>query len=315
MNMKQRGRLSTCQQVLFWVFLCGMASGLCCKGQKGAGATARNSPPEIGSVTIYPEKADCESQLSLAIQSKDLDGDPITYRCEWLKNDEEISGEDKNVLGKARFKKGDIIRAKVSPSDGKAEGQAVLSPPVRILNSAPMIREIWVEPKVARATDVLTARVNATDADRDFIYFEFTWEKNGGVLADERSDHLKAGTYRKGDLVAVSATPDDRDVHGAPKKSDPIRILNSPPVIVSSPPNIVRGGVYVYSVKAVDPDDDPLFFALKNGPKGMELDGKTGTLKWQISKEEKGAHLVEIEVSDDEGAKSFQKYTVTVEVK
>jgi NTE family protein len=41
--------------------------------------------------------------------------------------------------------------------------------------------------------------------------------------------------------------------------------LNSPPVIVSSPPTSIEGTKYVYQVKASDPDSDPMTFTLKSG--------------------------------------------------
>jgi hypothetical protein len=52
---------------------------------------------------------------------------------------------------------------------------------------------------------------------------------------------------------------------------------------------------------------------LKSGPKGMEMDKNTGLIRWEIRKENKGTHSVEIEVFDQEGAKSIQRYTLTVE--
>jgi hypothetical protein len=52
---------------------------------------------------------------------------------------------------------------------------------------------------------------------------------------------------------------------------------------------------------------------LKSGPKGMEMDKKTGLIRWEIRKEDRGNHSVEIEVSDDAGAKSIQRYTLTID--
>jgi hypothetical protein len=68
-------------------------------------------------------------------------------------------------------------------------------------------------------------------------------------------------------------------------------------------------------VKANDPDNDPVYFTLKSGPKGMEMDKTTGLIQWKIRKEDKGNHSVEIEVFDDAGVKSIQKYDFTLDVK
>jgi hypothetical protein len=66
-------------------------------------------------------------------------------------------------------------------------------------------------------------------------------------------------------------------------------------------------------VQAEDLDNDPLTFTLKSGPKGMEIDKDIGLLQWRIQREDKGKHIVEIEVSDDAGAKSLQRYTLAVD--
>jgi hypothetical protein len=44
----------------------------------------------------------------------------------------------------------------------------------------------------------------------------------------------------------------------------------------------------------------------------MEMDKNTGLIRWEIRREDKGSHSVEIEVSDNEGARSIQRYTLTV---
>jgi len=310
----QHGRPWRVIRVLL-VFLLPFGILACAKGKETEVSSKSNSPPLISSVTILPEKPTKESELNLSFQSKDPDGDTITYQYQWLKNDEEIIGEKQNTLKKYNFKKGDLIRVRVTPSDGKANGMPFLSPPLQILNSPPIIQEIWIEPKVAYVTDRLKANVKSSDPDGDFIYYTYQWEKNGVVLNEERREFLERGQLKKGDSIAVIVIPDDREILGTPKKSEPLIILNSPPLIVSSPPTSVEKSAYIYQVKANDPDNDPITFTLKSGPKGMEMDKNTGLIRWEIRREEKGSHSVEIEVSDDAGAKSIQRYTLTIDFK
>jgi hypothetical protein len=99
----------------------------------------------------------------------------------------------------------------------------------------------------------------------------------------------------------------------SPKKSDPVTIANSPPIITSSPSNKTEGNIYTYQVMANDPDDDPVTFDLKTGPRGMEINNETGLIRWEIHKEDQGAQLIEIEASDSEGAKSIQRYTLSIQ--
>jgi hypothetical protein len=291
-----------------------VAIHLSCEGRKAEPARSKtNSPPSITSVNILPEKPTRESELNLSIQSKDPDGDSVIYQFQWIRNDKEIIGENKNALSSGFFKKGDLVRARVTPSDGKVNGTPFLSAPVKILNSSPVLKEVWVEPKVAYVTDRLKATLKSLDPDGDFIYHTYQWEKNGTLLSEEREEILERGRFKKGDSITVIVTPDDREILGPPKKSETLIISNNPPLILSSPPTSVEKTTYIYQVKANDPDNDPIAFALRSGPKGMEMDKKTGLIKWEIRKEDKGNHSVEIEVSDDAGAKSIQRYTLTID--
>jgi hypothetical protein len=274
-----------------------------------------NGPPIITSVNILPQNPNKESDLDLVIRSQDPGGDPVTYYYQWMKNDEEIVGENKSILKSGNFKKGDLIQTKVTPSDGKVEGKPFLSVPVKILNSTPVIQEVRIEPKMAYANDRLKVHIKSDDVDGDSIYYTYRWEKNGVFLNEERGEVLERGRFKKGDLIAVTVTPDDRENQGSSKKSEPITILNSPPIIVSSPPTSVEGNDYIYQVKAYDPDNDSISFALKSAPKGMEIDKETGLIRWAIRGQDRGTHSIEIEASDKEGAKSFQRFVLNVEIR
>jgi len=314
--MEPNQSCSTLRSVTSLVLLTFLVAIISCEsGKSGKSASKTNSPPVIVSVTILPEKPTVGSELSLSVQSKDPEGDPITYQYQWIKNDEEVAGENQASLKRGSVRKGDLIRVRVTPSDGKVTGTPFLSSPVKIHNTPPVIQEVWIEPKVAYATDNLKAIVRCSDLEGDFIYYTYQWEKNGSVLNDERMETLEKGKFKKGDSIVVIVTPDDREALGIPKRSEPLLISNRPPQIVSSPPSSVEKTTYIYQVKANEPDNDPITFTLKSGPRGMEIDKKSGLIRWEIRKEDKGTYPVEIEVSDSEGAKSTQRYTLTIDLK
>jgi hypothetical protein len=301
---------------LFLLLFLALLSCLSCDGPKGGDSRPRsNLPPVIVSVKVLPDRARQESELNVSIQSNDPDRDPITHRYQWIRNGQEVAGENKSFVKGGTFKKGDVIQVRVTPSDGKEEGRSYLSASVTILNSPPEIQEIWIDPKTPSATDSLRAQVKGTDPDSDFVYYTFRWEKNGEVIPEENGQTLERGRFRKGDLIAVTVTPDDREVQGVSKKSEPVLIAKSPPIVTSSSPNSVEGNIYRYQVKVQNPDQGPLTFVLKSGPEGMVIDRDTGLIQWEIKKEGKGTYPIEIEVSDREGAKGIQKYTLTVDFK
>ncbi len=309
------GLRSLTKTLALFFFLFTFISSLSCEKEKGVGPQSKtNSPPVIASVKILPENPDRERDLSLIIQSNDPDGDSITYRYEWIKNDGDMVGEDKSTLKAGRFKKGDVIQVKVTPSDGKEDGNSFLSSPVKILNFPPVIQEVWIEPKTPSARDNLKAFEKSVDADGDTIYFTYQWEKNGDLM-DERGEVLEQGLFKKGDSITVTVIPDDRETLGSPKKSNPLTVLNSSPTIISSPPTSIEGTKYLYQVKATDPDDDPITYSLKSGPKSMSIDPTTGLIQWEIQREDKGTQVIEIEVVDNGGGRSNQRYTLVIEFK
>jgi hypothetical protein len=273
-----------------------------------------NSPPVITSVRILRETPYAQSELNGVVQCQDPDYDPVTFRYQWMRNGKDVAGENKNVLTANNFKKGDLIQVKVTPSDGKADGNSFLSDPVKVLNSSPVIQDVRIEPRAACANDDLKTLVKGSDADGDSVNYTYQWEKNGVILNEEKKDILEKGQFKKGDSIAVVVTPDDGESTGIPRKSEPMIISNSPPVIVSSP-NKTVGDIYTYQVKANDPDDDPIVFTLRTSPAGMEINKETGFIRWEIRKGVQGTQSIAIEASDSEGAKCIQKYTLSLNAK
>ena len=296
--------------------LMALPAMISCQKEKGAGEGPRaNALPVISAVRVVPETPTQQNALAASVEGKDADGDAVTYEYQWIKNDANLPGQNTNVLQSSHFKKGDVIRVKVTATDGKGNGEPVLSSQVKVVNSPPVLQEVWVEPRVSFASDPLKALCKTEDKDGDFVYYTYQWEKNGVLLADERGAVLEPGRFKKGDSVTVIITPDDREVLGTPKKSPPVVISNSPPVITSSPPTNTSGNTYLYQVKVNDPDNDAVTFTLKSGPKGMKINSQSGLIQWDLRQEDKGTFPIEIEASDSDGAKSLQRYTMTVEFK
>jgi hypothetical protein len=285
----------------------------CGRQESTESKTPKNSPPFITSIRILPENPNQESILSLVIQSNDPDGNPVVYHYQWLKNNAEIIGGEKDTLKCNELKKGDLIQVEVTPSDGKVSGEPFLSPPVKIPNSPPAIQEVRIEPKIAYAHDDLKVSATGTDADGDSVHYTYQWEKNGVILTEEKNEALPRGQFKKGDSIVVTVSPNDSESTGISKKSETMIVSNGPPVIVSSPSNKIDGSIYTYQVRANDPDNDAIIFGLKTAPKGMEINRETGSIRWEIRKEDKGRHSFEIEVTDDGGAKSSQRHILEID--
>src|SRR3990170_7232095 len=116
-----------------------LSGTLSCDREKGGEPKDHsNSLPVITSIQIFPENPNVTQDLNLTIRSQDPGGDPITYHYQWMKDEQEIPGENRSTLPKGNFRKGTLISVKIVPSDGKTQGKPFLSDPVKILNSPPI---------------------------------------------------------------------------------------------------------------------------------------------------------------------------------
>jgi len=297
--------------IFFLLFLPGI--NISCDGQQGAEIQSKTSlAPVITSIRILPEQPKKENDLSLFIQSHNPGREPLAYRYQWVKNGNEISGEDRETLKSGNFGKGDLIQVKIIPSDGRMDGEPFLSGSVKISDMPPLVEEVHIEPKLPYANSDLKAVVKSSDPDADPVAYLYQWKKNGNVASEGENEILESTRFKRGDSITVTVTPNDGEKLGKPKESEAVIIANSPPIIVSSPPNRLSGNIYTYQVKTEDLDNDPIIFGLRTAPKGMVINKEIGLIKWEVSKADSGDHLIEIEATDPEGAKSLQRYTLTI---
>ena len=115
---------------------------------------------------------------------------------------------------------------------------------------------------------------------------------------------------------AQSVTVRVQDVFGAAGTQSftiDVRAVNRPPSIQSVPPVAANPGeLYVYAVRATDPDGDPLSFRLAVQPDGMTIDERTGLIRWTPDVPVPSQHTVQIVVEDGSGGIGSQTYTLDV---
>lgn len=204
----------------------------------------------------------------------------------------------------------------VPPADSKLQGKEASSESARIVNSPPKVTGITIDPELPRKGSALKARIEASDAEGDTIAFSYQWIKNGEELMGEISETLRDPTLRKGDRISLRVTPYDMKSTGDEVISQEIVILNSAPVITSSPKaQKMKSGHYRYQVVAEDPDGDPITFSLSpSSPQGMIIDPQTGLIQWKIGRNDAGTHTIEIIAADADEGRCTQKYTLTIKL-
>jgi hypothetical protein len=85
-----------------------------------------------------------------------------------------------------------------------------------------------------------------------------------------------------------------------------------PPVPRNNPRPPAVGRAYIYEMRALDPDGDPITFDLVEGPPGMSFDPETGVLFWLPGPTQVGRHSVVLRASDPYGGTAVQKWQITV---
>jgi hypothetical protein len=158
--------------------------------------------------------------------------------------------------------------------------------------------------------DRISAKGEGTDADQDFIRYQFRWMRNGAPVVESEGEAgaLDTAGFVRGDVLLVEVTPFDSTSRGRVFRSPSLTILNSHPKITSTPPTAIEGGRFTYEVGARDPEGDPLTYALETALPGMTIDQGTGRIEWKIPAETRGTHRVRVSVRDNRDGYAFQEF-------
>jgi hypothetical protein len=271
----------------------------------GGGGVSETSQTQVPttvssySLQIVPVNATRNSAIYLVAQGFK----PSDAKIEWVVNDKIISSPAVSQLNTAEMEKGDKVQAKVT-----IQGKEVLSNTVQIKNSPPVISKVKILPEVFKPGDTLSVEVSASDVDGDEVTVSYEWTKNGELAGNGKRIEVP---LKRGDKVDVRITPFDGEVYGHPVILHR-EIVNLPPMIIEDKKYNFDGKIYIYHVKATDPDGDTLTYSLKTAPSGMTIDTSTGQLKWNVPPEFKGKTPITISVTDGHGGESLQSLTLEI---
>ncbi len=285
-------------------------------GSRGAGgasgpaltAAGGNQPPVVRSIRIFPNPVPVRGAALAQADGDDPDGDPVTFRYQWLANGLALTGETGATLTPARLKRGDSLTVEAVPTDGKTEGTPLRADPVAIGNSPPEVTRI-ILPSAAKPGDLVEAQVEAEDADGDPVAYRYRWWRNKTLVQEGDRNVLETAGFSRGDAIVVEVTPRDATDAGKPLRSLPLALANAPPSITSTPPSPAPGR-FQYAVTATDPEGDPLTYAMTGAPPGMTLDPASGRIDWQIPPQAKGTFPLHVTVEDGRGGRAFQDFEI-----
>jgi len=230
--------------------------------------TIQNTPPAAPGVTIAATFTKTDTILATVSQaSTDADTDSITYLYEWYKksgeswifqeNDGPTTGTSAEL--NTAFSKGQSWRVKVGAYDGEVYNWTESD--FDIVNSAPSIDSVTITDPAYTDTTISISPNNPQDGDSDAVSYNYTWYKNGVLIAGQINSTLPGTLFDKGDDIVGNIVPYDGDEHGTGINSTTVTIDNSPPTqpsvsITPASPSTNNDLTVTLSQASTDPDGD-----------------------------------------------------------
>jgi hypothetical protein len=163
---------------------------------------------------------------------------------------------------------------------------------------------VEVTPSVIKRFDTIRISVSGVPNGATISY---EWAKNGSRLSESGSSLYIGDDFKRGDRidcavkVEASGHPSIWYVSGF--------VANAPPVFESSPTVMhVQERTYKITVKASDPDGDPISFLLKQPVEGATINSSTGEIDYIVPQNKKDAVTFLIAAQDGHGGETV--YTV-----
>ena len=147
--------------------------------------TILNAPPEIVSAKIEPERPTKKDTVKVTVETKDPDGDSVTIKYKWKRNNTTIPNAEGQTLNLSNFSKKDVITVDIIPFDGETEGQGRIGR-VEIFNSPPVITST----PSSITGSAYSYQVIAQDPDADKITYTLS-RGPSGMSIDSNTGMLK----------------------------------------------------------------------------------------------------------------------------
>jgi hypothetical protein len=273
--------------------------------------TSENRPPGIERIRFDPEAPVAGDRIRAVVVARDPDGDATKIGYRWFVDGEPVAVSGPELdLGK--FQGATEIELVSVASDGHSES-AETRASVDVDDQQPVIVGLKVEPgEQVSPGEAVVVKATARDPDGDSLEIEYEWTING-ESASELGSEMSTEGLRMGDEIQVRVTAVARGARSDSVESAPVRVGSTHPEIVSEPPSLREGGVFLYEVEAYDPDGDRILrYRLDAAPDGMTVDPVVGRIEWHPSVEQAGVHQVAVVVSDSAGLETKQSFHVTV---
>ncbi len=217
-----------------------------------------NAAPTVDLAWITPDPASRAQALACSGAGvADGDLEPVSLVVDWYVDDAWVSGE--TTLDPSFYARGQRVGCELRGFDGLAEGPAVRSEVVEVVNTVPSSPEVAVVQETLVPGVIASCRVtvDGIDLDDDVIAYNWTWTVDG-VLSDVTEPSFDTSSLVAGQTLRCSATPDDGyDVGPAASASIVLATPNASDLTTSDAFATIRGTVGSGGLgKVVDRVDD-----------------------------------------------------------
>ena len=307
------------RQFLFAAVLVILGGTACTGGTasepvKGIGA-AGNTPPVMVLAKILQSPIPLTGPVGVQALAEDSEREPITYSYQWYVNDALVVGQTNSTFPAELLRRGQMISAEITPSDGKQKGKPVRTPAAQVGNTAPHITAVTLTPQTVQPGGKLMAEVAVSDPDHDRVDLTYRWFRNDAIVKEGEEAFFDTAGLAPRDKVVVEVTARDSQDLGNMVRSDVVTLGNNSPTIVSTPPAPVTPDQYEYVVRATDSDGDRLTFELETAPAGMTIESGTGQITWMIPPGNRGVFHVKVLAKDGQGGTAYQEFDLAFGVR
>jgi hypothetical protein len=266
-----------------------------------------NAAPVIHGVSMTPDPAyDGDTLTCVPGYTSDVDGTTsFTYDYRWSVAGDDVPGVFTDTLPSGHFVKDQNVQCRVRAHDGLDYGDFVAAPEAYILNTPPVINGVSIGPADAKTNDIVSASIDASDIDGDFLTVSYSWYVSGLLISSFPS--LNGATdFEKGDTVYLEVTVSDGEDESDPVISETLIIQNTPP----TGPTV--------EVTPVDPvtGEDAIVCSMAGEGDDVDGDDLTYTISWLRDGEEwDGATTTTVETDDTiepENLKSYEVWTCLI---
>ena len=252
-------------------------------------------------------------------QSRDRDGDPLTYRWSVTSLPAEstaVLSDTLLVTPTLQLDRPGLYVVQLIVNDGQVDS----APDTVVISTenSPPVANAGPDQQVTVGDTVTLDGRGSSDVDDDFLLYQWAFLTRPVDSMATLSDALApqptfipdlAGLYVLQLIVSDSheASPPDTMTVTAGQP-------NRPPVITSTPLTTATvGESYSYDVDATDPDaGETLTFALTTAPSGMTIDATTGVIQWTPTSTQVGNQPVTVQVHDTGGLAATQSFMIAV---